>query len=118
VIGVFDEPRLPLTVVFTRLACGDCLISVRGELDFSTRSLFLAHMSLLLAQHRPRWVRLDLTGLTFCDCAGLRAIQEVDRLAGATHRVRVTEASQCVDFLLRMCHIDHLWGHRPAWHAH
>ncbi|MEU4690156.1 STAS domain-containing protein [Actinoplanes sp. NPDC023714] len=103
-----------LTVRFSRLACGDCLVCVRGELDLDTRSLFLARMALLLAEHRPRRVHLDLTGLTFCDCAGLRAIQAVGRLGEARHRVRVTAASQCVDLILRLCHIEHLWGHRPA----
>ncbi|BBH69969.1 hypothetical protein ACTI_66540 [Actinoplanes sp. OR16] len=103
-----------LTVRMSTTAGGDCLVCVRGELDFGTRSQFLAGMALLLAEYRPHRVHLDLTGLTFCDCAGLRAIQAVGLLGEARHRVRITAASQCVDLLMRLCHIEHLWGHRPA----
>ncbi|MGY1671427.1 STAS domain-containing protein [Geodermatophilus sp. SYSU D00710] len=61
-------------------------VVVTGELDRATCRHLTAACPALAAAAAPAWV-LDVTGLTFCDASGLRALADVRRAAadaGAT----------------------------------
>ncbi|MFD9622347.1 STAS domain-containing protein [Streptomyces virginiae] len=62
------------------------LLRLAGELDLATAPL--AHQAVTTAlSGRPRALCLDLTGLTFCDGTGLRALNRL------THRIHTTHTS-------------------------
>src|SRR6266487_1190586 len=50
-----------------------CTLILVGELDFSTAGEFLQYAARVLDDRIERFV-LDLAGLTFLDCAGVRAL--------------------------------------------
>ena len=50
-----------------------CTLILGGELGFSTAGEFLQHAARVLDDRIERFV-LDLAGLTFLDCAGVRAL--------------------------------------------
>jgi anti-anti-sigma factor len=51
-----------------------CTLILRGDLDLSAASGFLAQAALVIDDRTERLV-LDLAGLTFLDCAGVRALR-------------------------------------------
>ena len=57
------------------------VIAVTGELDIATAPQLCVELDAVRSARRPR-VLVDLTGLTFCDSTGLRA------LMGAAREVR------------------------------
>lgn len=64
---------------------GDARVTVVGELDFDTAPQVRAAVARCMA-NRPGSLRLDLTGVGFCDCAGFNVLLEVRTsvlLAGA-----------------------------------
>ncbi|MGW8358931.1 STAS domain-containing protein, partial [Streptomyces wedmorensis] len=59
-------------------------LRLAGELDLATVPLLQQAAATALGT-RPRRLRLDLTGLTFCDQTGLRALHRLTRQAHAAH---------------------------------
>lgn len=59
--------------VRTRLHGDQVTLTPAGELDLGTRPQLLRAVRLAL-RHRPATVRVDLSELSFCDCAGLGAL--------------------------------------------
>jgi anti-sigma B factor antagonist len=85
---------LPLTVTIKREG-RVCVLSVRGELDIATAPA-LAAQATVPPDGMERLI-VDLSGLEFIDCCGVRALADVTRVAppgcpvvvrGATPRVR------------------------------
>ncbi len=62
------------------------LLRLVGELDMATAPLVDHAVATALAGH-PHRLRLDLTGVTFCDVAGLRALR---RLTDTAHTAQAT----------------------------
>ncbi|MET8508731.1 STAS domain-containing protein [Streptomyces sp. NPDC004787] len=61
-------------------------LRLTGELDLATVPL-LQQAAATAISTRPRHLRLDLTGLTFCDQTGLRALHQL------THQVHTADIS-------------------------
>jgi anti-sigma B factor antagonist len=61
---------------------GRSIITVTGDIDLGTAGNLLAHLAALV-RHARRDIGLDLSGVTFIDCAGLRALIAVDALIRA-----------------------------------
>ncbi|GAA2899190.1 hypothetical protein GCM10010517_64690 [Streptosporangium fragile] len=65
---------------------GMTVISVRGELDLATAEPLCELVGTVLERSGPRAV-LDLSGVTFCDMSGLRALQHCAEDARASEGV-------------------------------
>ncbi|KUN79877.1 hypothetical protein AQJ66_27425 [Streptomyces bungoensis] len=64
-----------------RTLAGSCLVGrVIGEMDYLTRPACLTLFGDLIATRHP-CVVLDLSGVTFCDSAGLNALLAAHRIA-------------------------------------
>ncbi|MGW8358888.1 STAS domain-containing protein [Streptomyces wedmorensis] len=59
-------------------------LHLTGELDLATAPLLKAAATAALNTH-PRRLHLNLTGLTFCDHTGLRALHQLTHQAHAAH---------------------------------
>ena len=104
-----SPPRIYVTI--SRLASGDWLVRVCGELDSFTAFTFRTHLDEPLCDGDGE-IHLDLGELEFCDHAGLRALREVE-LAAEPGRVRIIAVHPCVDLVMRLCGLETLLGHRP-----
>lgn len=92
-------------------AAASARLHVAGELDQTTSAALEAAASELLAKHpRLRDLRLDFTGLDFCNSAGLSAILQVHRLVSAAsvrlhldhtpaHLARVLDITGILEYL-------------------
>ncbi|MFH9728081.1 STAS domain-containing protein [Streptomyces sp. NPDC017254] len=107
-------PQSPTAAPDTRLTVevtpGGTVV-VRGEIDSGTASRL--QRTLLLALHaHPAGVTLDLSGVTFCDCAGLRAVLAARhrRLAGGLHRLALGPVSARMARLLQLTGTGELLG--------
>ncbi|MGW7200857.1 STAS domain-containing protein [Streptomyces chryseus] len=60
------------------------LLRLTGELDLATAPLMHRAATTALAR-RPQTLYLDLTGLTFCDGTGLRALNHLTHQTHTTH---------------------------------
>ena len=94
---------MAFTVVVEHLD-GTVLVCPVGELDLATAPVLERVLDTLVG--RPPTVELDLTGLTFVDCAGLRPIRQVLVRADSFTRVRVSGACPHVQRVLRMTGLD------------
>jgi len=85
----------PLTVTATREG-RVCILAVGGELDVATAPTLTRHAAAALRQPTERLI-IDLSGLTFIDCSGVRALAAATRavppgcpvlVRGAGRRIR------------------------------
>ena len=58
------------------------IVEVRGEVDLGSARIFGRYLSLALTRQAPATI-LDLSGLAFLDCAGLRVLLAASRHAAA-----------------------------------
>lgn len=90
------QPALPALFV---IEAGDGVVAVAGELDAATAGQLARRLS------APPAVRvIDLSGVTFIDASGLRALVEAAGCAGADRR-RLRSPSRPV---IRLCEITGL----------
>lgn len=72
---------------------GDTVITISGEIDITSRWALRAEMLRALHPPEPR-ILLELSGVTFLDCAGLSALLEARRWAelrgGSLHLIAVS----------------------------
>jgi anti-anti-sigma factor len=101
-----------LTVTVRHAAPGELLIRVVGELDIRTAAPMLRQLAGMLDDDGLELIRLDLTGVGFCDHAGLRALHALGAAAGPD-RVRIVAAHPSVDMILRLCGLETFLGY-PA----
>jgi anti-anti-sigma factor len=74
-IAVPDAPSI------VRTLAGNCLVGrVIGEMDYLTRPVYVTLFGDLIDERIPHVV-LDLSGVTFCDSAGLNALLTAHRIA-------------------------------------
>ncbi len=80
---------------------GEAVVSVSGELDIATGEELRDRLSQVLAHHGD--VVVDLAGVTFLDCSGLRALLAVRQQAARAHaRLRLRAVPAAVDRILRV----------------
>ena len=87
---------------------GRSIFTVTGDIDLGTAEHLLVRLTALIGSAR-RETGLDLSGVTFIDCAGLRTLIAVDALVranGAT--TRLTAMSPAVARLLELA--APVWG--------
>lgn len=78
------------------------VLRLQGELDVSSRDRLHSAISRALEDHPPLLV-VDLSGLSFIDCAGLSVLVGAHkRLAGCGHRLLITGAKPAVQRLLHL----------------
>ncbi|HTQ94954.1 MAG TPA: STAS domain-containing protein [Streptosporangiaceae bacterium] len=65
-----------------RVRHGCVIVKVRGEIDLGSARILGRHLSLVLTRQAPATI-LDLSGLVFLDCAGLRVLLSASRQAAA-----------------------------------
>ena len=58
------------------------IVELRGEVDLGSARILGRHLSLVLTRQAPATI-LDLSGLVFLDCAGLRVLLAASRQAAA-----------------------------------
>jgi anti-anti-sigma factor len=82
------------------------VLRLQGELDVSTRDRLRRAISKALERHPPILV-VDLSGLSFTDCAGLSVlIWAHQHLAGCGHQLVITGANPIVRRLLHLTDLD------------
>src|SRR5215211_259268 len=82
------------------------LVGLSGELDLATEGVLAAIVDPLLTTAAPI-VRLDLSGLTFCDARGLSALLGARRRLMASHReVRIGGAGRWLRRVLQLTHLE------------
>ena len=83
-------------------------IAVTGELDLATASLIDDTFD-KIDSAQPVHVHLDLSGVTFCDAAGLSALLAADRLLRATGgRLTLIQPSPQILRLLTITKLDEI----------
>lgn len=93
-----------LHVSVDQSADGGAMIRVAGELDMAGAPLLDDALDMVRAW-RPWQVRLDLSGVTFCDCAGLNALIAGEQSLGG--RLSVVDVSAPVRRLLWIANMEH-----------
>jgi len=63
-----------------RMRQGCVVVEVRGEVDLTSARILGRHLSLVFTRQAPATI-LDLSGLAFLDCAGLRVLLPASRPA-------------------------------------
>ena len=82
------------------------VLRLRGELDASNRDRLHSAISSALENHPPVLV-MDLSGLSFTDCAGLSVLVWAHkRQAGCGHRLVITGAKPIIQRLLHLTGLD------------
>ncbi|WP_161602672.1 STAS domain-containing protein [Thermomonospora catenispora] len=82
------------------------VIEVRGELDIATVHLLDDQVTAAAAGVRPQ-IALELSGLGFCDCAGLAGIVRAAKRAAETGgRLMLLRPSRPVSRCLRLTGLD------------
>jgi anti-anti-sigma factor len=91
------------------IAAGRCLLAkVSGEMDYKTESVFRPQLEALIARG-DRGIVLDLSGVSFCDSAGLNVLLGVRRQAEASGAVVVLAAvPEALLRILEMTGVDQL----------
>lgn len=105
-----QDHQQDLTVVVERTGPGEVLVRVTGELDIRTTSPMVRALGALLGEDGLEQLRLDLTGVGFCDHTGLRALHALGVAAGPD-RIRIVAAHPAVDTILRLCRIGTFFGY-------
>lgn len=83
------------------------LLVVTGDLDIATVATFDRQVRAVLGSHHINRLDFDLSGVEFCDLAGVRALQG---LSQNTATARIIAAGACLDVLLGLCRLDTLLG--------
>jgi anti-anti-sigma factor len=102
--------QVGLTVTMEPSGPGELLVRVAGELDIRTVPSLLRAVGGLLGDDGPALIRLDLSGVEFCDHSGLRALHTLATTAGAG-RLCIVAAHPSVDMILRLCGLTTFLGH-------
>ena len=79
------------------------LLQLRGELDAASRADLRRAACAMLNLHRPQLLVLDLSALSFADCAGLAVIASIHRRQEEQgRRLLITGVQPIVQRLLRL----------------
>jgi anti-anti-sigma factor len=97
--------------VTTEVAGGSADVHIAGDLDYVTAGGLVAAVARLLAEHTAlRHVRLDCSGLAFCDSGGLSGLLLVHRYTSrAGAQLHLDHRPAHLDRILAItCLLDHL----------
>lgn len=85
-----------------------CVLTVCGEMDFRSAEMFteFAHGAVAAMAPHPRRVVVDLSGLGFADCSGVRALAAVARSQPGRCSVVVRSARPAVRRVLDLLGVD------------
>lgn len=98
------SPEPSFDVRLHETAPGEMTVQMIGELDIASAELLTA---VVRSHSCPKVVRLDLSGLSFADCAGLRAIEAIwERVHANGGRLVLVHAGERLRWLLRMTGSD------------
>ncbi|MEU7426358.1 STAS domain-containing protein [Streptomyces sp. NPDC040750] len=115
-----DESRLlpsSLATATYEADGGRVRVTVRGELDLESHRSLRAGMLEALSDS-VHGLDLDLSGLDFCDCAGLSILMDLRRRAlGQNKTVVIRGASPAVDLLLTILRARELFTPPPPLSA-
>lgn len=99
--------------VSARRTGADVVLTLAGEIDIATTDRIRTVVAQSLREPRPDSLTVDLSGVTFCDCCGIEALEwALDRalraqtrfgLNGASTRLRRTFALARAGELLDVC---------------
>ena len=97
------------------LGANSCtLVHVAGELDMDTAAQLELYLRQVIARDGPR-VLLDLAGLAFCDCAGLRMVVAVQHHVRQVHGwVRLCAVPPMLAKLLHILGVDATFDCYPS----
>lgn len=85
------------------------IVRVAGELDMATGPQLQAEITRLLEIGDDKRIVLDLAELRFLDCAAIRHLSQLAKLAAEHHTsLRVCNASGIVDDVLRLTGLDNI----------
>ena len=82
-----------------------CALTLSGDLDFSETGRFLKQAALAVDNRTERLV-LDLAGVTFLDCAGIRALATAASFAPSGCPVIIRSLSPMVRRILELLDLD------------
>lgn len=71
----------PVLLISTGPAAGWMVVTAAGDLDYATSPQLAAQLEAVIDVERPPRVAVDLSGLDFCDSAGLRCLLAASRRA-------------------------------------
>jgi anti-anti-sigma factor len=99
--------------VSARRTGAEAVLALAGEIDIATTDRIRAAVAESLREPRPTSLTVDLSGVTFCDCCGIEALEWAlgralrsrtrFRLHGASTRLRRTFALAQAEELLDAC---------------
>ncbi len=110
--------QLPNLRVGVSTDAARAVVRLDGELDIASSGALTQRLSDLLSQGHTRIV-VDLTHLTFCDAAGLRAFVRASRLA-TTHRgwLRIAAAQPRMTRIISIADLSRMLpGYETTQHA-
>jgi anti-sigma B factor antagonist len=97
------------SVTVSVMSDGVVVLSVRGEIDHGNADALTESIQSVVADRRPRTVRLDLGLVTFIDSGTVGALVRSQRLAGAEGaRLVISSASPFVYRQLEVAGVSHL----------
>lgn len=71
----------PVLLISTGPAAGWMVVTAAGDLDYATSPQLAAQLEAVIDVERPPRVAVDLSGMDFCDSAGLRCLLAASRRA-------------------------------------
>lgn len=81
---------------------GRLTLSLTGDIDFVNAVALSSRMLAIIATRRPQQVIIDVAGVEFCDCAGVRALADLhDRIIEAGIACRLQHPRPLIGWLLR-----------------
>jgi len=108
------DDEQPFAVSVTAVASERSVMRLRGELDLASAPA-LAGIVEEQAVAGRRFLELELSGVTFCDAAGLGALAAAHvRLKNAGGRLVLRRPSRCLRRLLQLTHLDEVLLIEPA----
>jgi anti-anti-sigma factor len=90
------------------------VLRLQGELDVCGETRLRRAICSVVGDHPPRTLEMDLSALTFADCAGLSVmVWAHKRLAEQGHELVITGAQPLIQRLLRLTGLDTYLHIRP-----
>lgn len=107
-------PVAPFAIRTGRATAGQVLVVVAGQIDYDCAAEFERRVTAVVCE-RPGPIEFDLTGVSFCDCAGLNVLLRTWANAVASGRgLRIRTASRQIARLLDLTDTAELLGAPPA----
>jgi len=111
---LIHDPALPILETVSVRGDTNAVITLIGEIDISSADQVRMAVGECLREPQPLSLQIDVSALTFCDCAGIRVLHwarnralaeqiPIFRISGADARLRRVFALARADELLDAC---------------